>query len=113
MLGPWRSLGDPARGGDRAAREKTFQSQGTFVLPLPNLPGRFVMMGDRWNQNDLRSSRYVWLPLWVQEPPAALSELPAEEAMLWSTAVLAWMDKWSFDDLRDAPADVLGAGAVG
>jgi len=28
-------------------------------------------------------------------------------------AVLAWMDKWSFDDLRDAPADVLGAGAVG
>lgn len=103
MLGPWRSLGDPARGGDRAAREKTFHSQGAFVLPLPNLPGRFVMMGDRWNQNDLRSSRYVWLPLWVQEPPAVLSELPAEEAMLWSTAVLPWMGKWSFDDLRDPP----------
>ena len=27
MLGPWQSLGDPARGGDRASREKTFHSQ--------------------------------------------------------------------------------------
>jgi hypothetical protein len=39
----------------------------------------------------------------VQEPPAAVSELPAEEAMLWSTVVVAWMDNWTFHDLRDAP----------
>jgi hypothetical protein len=43
-----------------------FHWQGSFVLPLPHAPGRFVLMADRWNERDLRSSRYVWLPLWVQ-----------------------------------------------
>ena len=39
MLGPWNSLGDPTRGGTKDLRETTFESQASFVLPLPGMPG--------------------------------------------------------------------------
>jgi hypothetical protein len=26
-------------------------------------PGTFIFMADRWNQNDLPDSRYLWLPV--------------------------------------------------
>jgi hypothetical protein len=26
-------------------------------------PGTFILMADRWNQNDLPDSRYLWLPV--------------------------------------------------
>ena len=56
-------------GSTPAAREKTFWSQPAFVVPAPGGPeGAFVYMGDQWNKEDLASSRYVWLPLWVFPP---------------------------------------------
>eukprot|EP00897_Mesotaenium_endlicherianum_P009028 jgi/Mesen1/8153/ME000438S07257 len=66
MTGRWKLLGDPCTGGDRKFRQKTFLSQGTFVLPLPGLPRKFVFMADRWFSRNLRNSRYVWLPLSVE-----------------------------------------------
>lgn len=65
----WTSLGAPMSGSTPAAREKTFYSQPSFVVPAPGGPeGAFVYMGDAWNKEDLGNSRYVWLPLWVFPP---------------------------------------------
>ncbi|GMA61354.1 glycoside hydrolase family 43 protein [Alicyclobacillus fastidiosus] len=59
MLGPWRTLGNPCVGPDA---EKTFYTQSTFVLALEERPGSFVFMADRWKPDNLRDSRYIWLP---------------------------------------------------
>lgn len=59
LLGEWKPMGNPFVG---AGRDVTFGSQSTFVLPVPGKPGHFIYMGDRWNQQDLADSRYVWLP---------------------------------------------------
>ncbi|CAI5968839.1 unnamed protein product [Closterium sp. NIES-65] len=59
---PWQ--GESAPGAWAPSCSSTFESQGTFVLPLPNAPpGVFVFLADRWNKHDLADSRYVWLPL--------------------------------------------------
>jgi hypothetical protein len=63
MLGPWRTMGNPAVGPDSAT---TFRSQSTFVLPLPAACDRcFVFMADRWDGAALERSTYVWLPFVV------------------------------------------------
>jgi len=105
MLGPWHSLGDPTRGGTKEAREKTFWSQASFVMPVPGLPGRFIMMGDRWNEQDLRESRYVWLPLWVQDPPnnELMAQMKASDKMLWTSVIVGWFDHWNLDELQKFP----------
>ncbi|CAI5488465.1 unnamed protein product [Closterium sp. Naga37s-1] len=59
---PWQ--GESAPGAWAPSCSSTFESQGMFVLPLPNAPpGVFVFLADRWNKHDLADSRYVWLPL--------------------------------------------------
>lgn len=60
LLGEWKQYGNPCKG---PGSENTFQSQSTFVLPMPGQPGTFIFMADRWNKSDLENSRYVWLPL--------------------------------------------------
>lgn len=60
LLGSWTQMGDPCKGENAAT---TFQSQSTFVLPLPGKTDQFLFMADRWNKTDLPDSRYVWLPL--------------------------------------------------
>jgi beta-xylosidase len=59
-LGPWQGGGNPSKG--RQA-ETTFQSQSTFVVPVPGKTNSFVFMADRWNKYNLEDSRYIWLPL--------------------------------------------------
>ncbi len=39
------------------ARQTTFFSQGTHVLPLPGHPDRFVFLADRWVPMQLGKSR--------------------------------------------------------
>jgi hypothetical protein len=60
LLGEWKQMGDPCIGEGAGT---TFQSQSTFVLPLPGKKDIFLFMADRWNKTDLPDSRYVWLPL--------------------------------------------------
>jgi len=60
IWGPWTELGNPCVGENA---EKTFDSQSTFVLPLPGIKDTFLFMADRWNKDDLQDSRYIWLPL--------------------------------------------------
>jgi len=63
-LGPWEVRGNPCAGPDA---EMTFGSQNTFVLPVADKPGAFIFMADRWKMDNLQDSRYVWLPLAVED----------------------------------------------
>lgn len=63
IFGPWTVKDNPCDGEDAGT---TFQSQSTFVLPLPGgKPNEFVYLGDRWKPEDLADSRYVWLPFTI------------------------------------------------
>ncbi|MFZ8756490.1 glycoside hydrolase family 43 protein [Microbacterium sp. HMH0099] len=57
-------------------RRSTFGSQTTNVLELE--PGKFVYMGDRWNDG-ASDSTYVWLPLTVGENGRLEMHNPATE----------------------------------
>jgi hypothetical protein len=59
-LGPWTTVGHPCVGPDAG---KTFESQGTFVVPVQGRSDAFIFMADRWNPKDMADSRYVWLPI--------------------------------------------------
>jgi sucrose-6-phosphate hydrolase SacC (GH32 family) len=59
-LGPWTVLGNPCIGIDA---DITFYAQSTFVFPVIGKKGAFIAMFDRWNKDNLRDSRYVWLPI--------------------------------------------------
>lgn len=76
IFGPWTELGNPCRG---PGAEQTFQSQGTFVVPVQGRPDTFIFLADRWKQWNLADSRYVWLPLEF-EPDGK--------------PVLRWRDRW-------------------
>ncbi len=79
-MGPWTELGNPCAGGKAGT---TFDSQSTHVLPVAGRPGAYVFMADRWNPQNLRDSRYVWLPLRFAEGKPKLE----------------WIDSWSPDQL--------------
>lgn len=77
IWGPWTELGNPCV-GDKS--DITFQSQGTFVLPIAGKPDSFIFLADRWNKNDLSDSRYIWLP--INFDAAGKPEI-------------RWLDKWT------------------
>jgi hypothetical protein len=62
LAGPWRDLGNPARGENA---ELTFGSQSTYFLPVQGKPGAFIFVADRWRPKNAIDGRYVWLPVTV------------------------------------------------
>ena len=80
-LGPWEHLGDPCTGPEAPT---SYHVQPTFVLPVPGHRGGFIFMGDRWIKEDLRDSRYAWLP--VEWTPGA------------SHPLIPWRDAWSLEE---------------
>jgi len=83
ILGPWKSFDNPCVG---PKAETTFDSQSTFVLPVPDKPGKFIFMADRWKPENLSDSRYVWLPLTVG---------PSDKV------TIEWRAEWKLADLED------------
>jgi hypothetical protein len=62
IFGDWQELGNPCFGpGEQVAN--TFNSQSTFILPVPARADAFIFMADRWNPGNAIDGRYVWLPL--------------------------------------------------
>ncbi len=60
-LGPWTELENPCIG---AGAERTFESQSTYVLPVPGgKSSDFIFLADRWNPENAIDGRYVWLPI--------------------------------------------------
>jgi len=77
MSGPWSPLaplGNPS----------TFNSQGTYVLPVgPRHHRAYIFMADRWHPGDLSTSQYIWLPLHLDG--------------VNGTARLEWYSTWCVD----------------
>ena len=78
IWGPWLRHANPCQ-GDGA--DRTFQSQGTYVLPVAGRKDAFVFMADRWRPDNPIDGRYVWLPVRFE------NGLP----------VLRWEKEWSLD----------------
>lgn len=62
IFGPWEELGNPCLGTNEQTAN-TFNSQSTFILPVPGKPDAFIFMADRWNPQNAIDGRYVWLPI--------------------------------------------------
>lgn len=59
MDGPWSAL---KNFGDNT----TYDSQPTYILPIYGSEDTtYIYCGDRWQDPDLQSSKYIWLPLTV------------------------------------------------
>jgi hypothetical protein len=61
ISGPWSALQNLADG-------TTYDSQSTYVIPVRGtVKTTYVYAGDRWQDPDLGSSKYIWLPLKVSD----------------------------------------------
>ena len=75
VWGPWTELGNPCEGVNPAnghGPETTFGCQSTFVLKVPGHDHKFIAMLDLWNSKNFIDSRYVWLPLDLENDPVRL-----------------------------------------
>jgi hypothetical protein len=60
MFGEWR-LWDNICAGPGA--ETAYDSQSCFVLKMPHEEDQYILMLDQWKPENLRDSRYLWLPI--------------------------------------------------
>jgi len=74
--GPWEIKDYPCTGKDA---EITFFAQSTFVLKINEKEDQFLFMADLWKKEDLKSSRYIWLPI----------KFDGDDIEIM------WIDKWS------------------
>lgn len=85
ITGPWTPLPNPCVGKDAGS---TFRSQGTYLMPVPDRPGSFIFLADRWTSGNAIDGRYIWLP--VQWQPSG-------------QPFLEWKDRWDLG-FFDRPA---------
>jgi Glycosyl hydrolases family 43 len=81
IFGDWQELGNPAGGASAAI---TFDSQPTFILPVPGHKDAFIFMGDRWNPDNAIDGRYIWLPVTFKE----------------GRPQICWLDEWDLSSFR-------------
>jgi hypothetical protein len=84
IWGPWKELGNPCQ-GEKA--QTTFDSQSTYVLPIPNKLGCFFFMADRWRPQNAIDGRYVWLPIEFED----------------NRPILRWRDEWDLSFFDSKP----------
>lgn len=84
IWGPWKELGNPCQ-GEKA--QTTFDSQSTYVLPIPNKLGCFIFMADRWRPQNAIDGRYVWLPIEFED----------------NRPILRWRDEWDLSFFDSKP----------
>jgi beta-galactosidase len=78
LFGPWILVGDPMKG---IGADSTFGGQSAYVQPVIGKPNTYVFIGDRWNPADLRDSRYLWLPVEINN----------------GEPVIQWQETWNLD----------------
>ena len=77
LSGTWSSFKNFAPAGTN-----TYQTQTANIIPVSGSSGTtFIYAGDRWNPNDLGSSKLIWLPL----------------DLSGTTANVGWQNSWSLD----------------
>jgi hypothetical protein len=62
IWGPWEELATPCIGTGRQI-VTSFESQPTAILSVPDRPGAFIYVADRWCPKNAIDGRYVWLPI--------------------------------------------------
>ncbi|MBN1608196.1 MAG: family 43 glycosylhydrolase [Polyangiaceae bacterium] len=68
IAGPWSSLSNI---GD----SNGYDTQTTYILPVQGSSATtYIYMGDRWQDPDLVSSKYIWLPLKVSDSKLTLDK---------------------------------------
>lgn len=84
IWGPWTQHPSPFEGEAAPHKDgganKSFGTQGTYVLPLGN--DKFVFMADIWNPQSLANSLHVWLPI----------DFKAD-----GTPVIRWKNSWKLN----------------
>lgn len=75
IMGKWEYMNNPCTG---KGSETTFMAQSTFVIPVAGKPDSFIFMADIWNKTNLEDSRYVWLPVRMNDKKLSIR----------------WTDKW-------------------
>ncbi|WP_068651736.1 discoidin domain-containing protein [Paenibacillus antarcticus] len=88
-LGPFTTIENPAVGENA---NTTFFSQSTHVLPIAGKQGKFIFMGDRWNENNLQDSRYVWLPMEFNK----------------DRFTFKWSDEWNLNVFQGTVSNISG-----
>lgn len=74
IWGPWKELDyNPMEG---TGADITFGAQSTFVLQVAGAKDRFIFMADRWNPRNLKDSRYIWLPVQLNNGLPLVKWLP-------------------------------------
>ena len=63
VMGEWESKGDPCLDDEN---HTTFESQSTCIFFDPKSE-TWIYMGDRWFEDNLSDSRYIWLPVEFKE----------------------------------------------
>ena len=80
LMGEWTSHPNPCIG---PYDELTFLGQSTFVLPVQGRENAWIFMADIWNPQNLKESRYIWLPVTFD-----VNGVP----------LLVWQDEWTLDE---------------
>lgn len=75
IKGQWKTIGNPCIG---QKAETTFLSQSTYVIPVEGKTDAYIFMADSWNKTNLEDSRYVWLPIKINDNKLSI----------------CWIDKW-------------------
>lgn len=83
MLGEWHY--DGSNFATDAGRNTTYESQSAYVFKAGGDEKQLVYVGDRWNSNNVGSSKQVWLPISMR------SGYPA----------VRWFDKWDLSVFKD------------
>jgi hypothetical protein len=84
--GPWSAL-------QNLGNATTYDTQSAYVIPVRGTSGTsYVYAGDRWQDPDLASSKYIWLPLEVD----AMGHLTLDYYPEWQLNAAA--GTWSADD---------------
>jgi beta-galactosidase len=78
LFGPWTYVGDPMLG---PKSDSTFGGQSTYVQPVIGKKNSLIFLADRWNPQDLKDSRYLWLPIEFR------NNIPLVE----------WKDEWDLE----------------
>jgi len=77
VTGPWKKLAYNPMSGPGA--DSTFGGQSAYVQPIAGKHNAFIFVADIWRPNDLRDSRYVWLPIRFNE----------------GNPVIEWTESWN------------------
>jgi len=82
LYGPWKLSPENPMVGLNA--DSTFGGQSTYVLPVQDKKNQFIFIADKWNPKDLKDSRYLWLPVKMN------NDMPFVE----------WKDEWRLKDFK-------------